>query len=132
MPEREGNFDDSELEDIMREMEELEKEGQSSLKEISADSEGRSRWEGPSRLESAVGRSPEHWESGEATTCARPQSPPNALRLNISGQMELQLYFDSCGHRAKITIFEGKGLEIETESGAKFILPFDIGPKKVA
>ena len=121
MSDREGNFDDSELEDIMREMEELEQEG-----------EKNSHWEGPSRLESAVGKDSKDWAQGESSPHTQPQNAPSSLRLNISGQMELQLYFDSCGHRAKITIFEGRGFEIETESGAKFTLPFDQGPKKVA
>ena len=57
---------------------------------------------------------------------------PMTMGLNISGQMELCLSFDSSGRKVKITIVDDKGLEIEVEGGAKFSLPLGGSQEKVA
>ena len=144
-----GNFDDSELEDIMREMEELE----------GADFDSRFESKRPSKLEDVIGKglsdlgqvastatqgevSPISAVSAFVQKKTGPSSPrtlpssrssgPMTMGLSISGQMELQLSFNSSGHEVKITIMEGKGLEIEMEGGAKFSVPFRDLEEKVA
>lgn len=150
MSEGMGNFDDSELEDIMREMEELEREKAPSSPEkidervnekidrdIKTDAETDHDAEGPSRLENIIGKGLSKF--GQVTPLGKgkggdrePGDGPTTMCLNITGQIELQLFFNSSGHDIKIYVAEGKGLEIETGDGAKFSIPFESSLKKVA
>ena len=117
MSDGQSNFDDSELEDIMREMEELEKAGATAPKGASADKR-------PSALSSIIPPGPHHLNRGQRSVSPPlPHSPPTSMSLNIKGSMELELLFDTNGHKVTLSITESGALEVTTQSGAKFSLP---------
>ena len=157
-----GNFDDSELEDIMREMEALEKEGRSSWEKRGGKESDKKA--PSSQLEDVVGRDLDEFseemddfqdiegEQGPQESSPSPNkavgartndgvlgadrgpfnNTPSQMSFNITGDMEVQLSFHSHGHQVKMTVRGGQGLEIEMGSGAKFFFPFENEPKKAA
>ena len=118
MSDGQSNFDDSELEDIMREMEELEKAGGATPPQ------GASADKRPSVSSGVIPSGPHHLNRGQRSISPPlAHSPPTSMSLNIKGSMELELSFDTNGHKVTLSVTESGALEVTTQNGAKFSLP---------
>lgn len=123
-----AKFDDLELEDIMREMEEIDQSQQSQEHGSLgvADTHGRSHrkihhpWLSESKEAPPLSESVVEEKVNKKST----------MDFNLSGQMDLRFRFNAYGHKIAMTIRDGKNLEIETGDGAKFVLPLTSVPKK--
>ena len=123
----EKGFNDSELEDIMSEIESLEKEyveGSSAEPKEEDDSNTEVEDEVVSASEEVVA---EKVVSINKSSSGKPTH--SKMDFSISGDMQMQLNFTVAGQVVKLNVDEENGFRIEMEGGATFSLPLSQNKK---
>ena len=115
----EQGFNDTELEDIMNEIESLENEYSEdnieTTQEVVAMSDPieEEMNESSAEVVSIDHAKESHAHAGE----------PVSMEFNVSGHMNMHLKFNVEGKWVSVKLAESEGLVVETEDGAKFCLP---------